>query len=128
MTRRCFAEQGADDRGGATASHGDDGVNDIDASMRLVNSLGVPVPPKWSTLEDDDTRGVTVSLEDLELDEGDDGAYTLVLTRSRLQVVVTSRSSGDADITVSGALTFSAQTGPRADGDGEFGRGHGCRG
>ena len=62
-------------------------------------------------LEDDDTRGVTVSLEDLELDEGDDGAYTLVLTSKPTgQVVVTpSRSSGDADITVSGALTFSAQ-------------------
>ena len=60
------------------------------------------------TLEDDDTRGVTVSKSELDIAEGDDGAYTVVLTSEPTGTVTVtpSRSSGDTDVTVSGALTF----------------------
>ena len=57
---------------------------------------------------DDDDRGVTVSEEDLTVNEGSTGTYTVVLdSRPTGDVSVTpSRTSGDADVTVSGALTF----------------------
>ena len=105
---------------GRTASTGTVTVtgvdNDVDAADKTVrvqgsssNSVGT-VPPASVTLRlrDDDTRGVTVSKSDLDIDEGDDGSYTVVLTsQPTASVTVTpSRSSGDADVTVSGALTF----------------------
>ena len=90
--------------------------NDVDAADRTVrvkgaagNTLGASGPADVTlTLEDDDARGVTVSKTELDIDEGDDGAYTVVLDSEPTgQVAVTpSRSSGDADVTVSGALTF----------------------
>ena len=90
--------------------------NDVDAADKTVrvrgtagNTVGITGPSDVAlTLEDDDTRGVTVSKSDLDIDEGDDGTYTVVLTSEPTgQVTVTpSRSSGDADVTVSGALTF----------------------
>ena len=105
---------------GRTASTGTVTVtgvdNDVDAANKRVavqastsNTVGVVPPVSVTlTLEDDDTRGVTVSKSDLAIDEGDDGTYTVVLTSKPTgQVRVTpSRSSGDADVTVSGALTF----------------------
>ena len=90
--------------------------NDVDTADKTVkvkgaasNTVGASGPADVTlTLEDDDTRGVTVSKSDLDIDEGDDGTYTVVLTSKPTgQVTVTpSRSSGDADVTVSGALTF----------------------
>ena len=90
--------------------------NDVDTADKTVrvrgtagNTVGTAGPSDVAlTLEDDDTRGVTVSKSDLDIDEGDDGTYTVVLTSEPTgQVTVTpSRSSGDADVTVSGALTF----------------------
>ena len=90
--------------------------NDIDAADMTVqvkgaavNSLDVTAPSDVElTLEDDDTRGVTVSATSLDVDEGDDATYTVVLTsQPTADVTVTpSRSSGDTDVTVSGALTF----------------------
>ena len=90
--------------------------NDVDAANKTVavqgstsNTVGVFPPASVSlTLEDDDTRGVTVSKTDLDIDEGDDGAYTVVLDSEPTASVTVrpSRSSGDADVTVSGALTF----------------------
>ena len=90
--------------------------NDVDAADKTVrvkgtasNTVGTFGPADVTlTLEDDDTRGVTVSKTELEIDEGDDGTYTVVLdSKPTGQVTVTpSRSSGDADVTVSGALTF----------------------
>ena len=92
--------------------------NDVDAADKTVrvrgtadNTVGTSGPAEVTlTLEDDDTRGVTVSKTELEVDEGDEGSYTVVLTSEPTgQVVVApSRSSGDADVTVSGTLTFSA--------------------
>ena len=57
---------------------------------------------------DDDDRGVTVSDSSLTVKEGNTGTYTVVLdSRPTGDVTVTpSRTSGDADVTVSGALTF----------------------
>ena len=59
---------------------------------------------------DDDQFGVTVSREELTISEGDEGTYTVVLDAGpAASVTVTpSRSSGDADVTASGALTFTA--------------------
>ena len=105
---------------GRTASTGTVTVtgvdNDVDTADKTVkvqgaasNTVGASGPADVTlTLEDDDTRGVTVSKSDLDIDEGDDGAYTVVLDSEPTgQVTVTpSRSSGDADVTVSGALTF----------------------
>ena len=57
---------------------------------------------------DDDLRGVRVSDASLTVNEGSTGTYTVVLdSKPTGNVTVTpSRSSGDADVTVSGALTF----------------------
>ena len=92
--------------------------NDVDAANKTVqvmgaavNSLGVADPSHVElTLEDDDTRGVTVSKSELEVEEGDDGTYTVVLTSEPTSTVTVTpaRSSGDTDVTVSGALTFTA--------------------
>ena len=59
-------------------------------------------------INDDDSRGVTVSKSSLTVNEGGTGTYTVVLdSQPTGDVKVTpSRSSGDADVTVSGALTF----------------------
>ena len=62
--------------------------NDIDAANKTVqvkgaatNALDVTDPvDKALTLEDDDTRGVTVSKTDLDIDEGNTGTYAVVLT------------------------------------------------
>ena len=105
---------------GQTASTGTVTVtgvdNDVDAADKTVtvkgsagNTVGISGPSDATlTLEDDDTRGVTVSKADLDIDEGGSGTYTVVLDSEPTgQVVVTpSRSSGDEDVTVSGALTF----------------------
>ena len=62
------------------------------------------------TIRDNDTRGVTVSETALDIDEGNVGTYTVVLTSAPTgSVTVTpSQDSGDADVTVSDALTFTA--------------------
>ena len=107
---------------GATASTGSVTVtgvdNDVDAADKTVavtgaasNALGISGPVGVElTLEDDDARGVTVSETGLDIAEGGGGTYTVVLdSQPTGQVTVTpSRSSGDADISVSGALTFTA--------------------
>ena len=101
--------------GAMTVTGVDNDVDTVDKTVRVKgaasNAVGTSGPSDVTlTLEDDDTRGVTVSKTNLEIDEGDDGTYTVVLTSEPTgQVVVTpSRSSGDADVTVSGALTFTA--------------------
>ena len=64
------------------------------------------------TIIDDDNRSVVVSQADLTVDEGDTAAYTVVLTRQPTDdVTVTPAVQGakNADITVSGPLTFTPQ-------------------
>ena len=92
--------------------------NDIDAPDKTVvvqgeasNPLGTADPSKVTlTIADDDARGVTLSETDLDLDEGGEGTYTVVLdSEPTAPVTVTpSRSSGDSDVSVSGTLTFTA--------------------
>ena len=53
------------------------------------------------TIQDDDTAGVTVSKNDLSLDEGDSNTYTLVLdTQPSGNVVIGLTVTGDSDVTV----------------------------
>ena len=92
--------------------------NDLDAADKTVqvkgaavNDLGVTDPSDVQlTLEDNDARGVTVSATAVDVDEDDTATYTVVLTSQPTgDVTVTpSRESGDTDVTVSGALTFTA--------------------
>ena len=61
-------------------------------------------------IEDEDTRGVTVSASRLDIDEGETGTFTVVLDSQPTGVVRVRplRESGDTDITPSGALIFTA--------------------
>ena len=107
---------------GGTASTGTVTVtgvdNEVDAADKTVkvkgaavNTVGATAPAEVTlTLEDDDTRGVTVSRTALDIDEGGSGTYTVVLaSEPTASVTVTpSHSSGDTDVTVSGALTFTS--------------------
>ena len=107
---------------GATTSSGTVTVtgvdNDVDAANKTVtvkgsadNNVGVTGPSDVSlTLEDDDARGVTVSEAELDINEGGTGTYTVVLdSQPTGPVTVTpARSSGDSDVTVSAALSFTA--------------------
>ena len=64
------------------------------------------------TIVDDDNRSVVVSQADLTVDEGDTTAYTVVLTREPTDDVTVTpavRGAKNADITVSGPLTFTPQ-------------------
>ena len=110
-----IAAEATDSTGAVTITGVDNDVDAADKTVQVqgaaVNSLGVTGPADVElTLEDDDTRGVTVSKTDLDIAEGGDGDYTVVLTSEPTgQVTVTpSRSSGDTDVTVSGAVTFTA--------------------
>ena len=91
----------------------DDTTNEADEALTVSGTTaatGLTVITTSVTIEDDDARGVTVSATALDVDEDDTGTYTVVLTsQPTADVTVTpSRSSGDADVTVSGALTFTA--------------------
>ena len=109
---------------GATSSSGTVTIsarnNDVDAPNKMVtvkgsasNNLGVSGPADLSlSITDDDTRGVTVSVTALNIDEGGTGTYTVVLDSEPAgQVTVTpARSSGDSGVSVSGPLSFTALT------------------
>ena len=58
------------------------------------------------TVTDDDTRGVTVSAPTLAVNEGSSGTYTVVLDSEPTASVTVTPSSGNSDVTVSSALTF----------------------
>ena len=61
------------------------------------------------SIADDDERGVAVGAAALTVDEGDDATYTVALSSEPTgAVTVTPAASGDADVTVSAALTFTA--------------------
>ena len=64
------------------------------------------------TIVDDDNRSVVVSQAELTVDEGDTTAYTVVLTQEPTDDVTVTpavRGARNADITVSGPLTFTPQ-------------------
>ena len=92
--------------------------NDIDGPDKTVtiraavtSDAEVSDPASLSLLiEDEDTRGVTVSASRLEIDEGETGTFAVVLDSQPTGVVRVRplRESGDTDITPSGALIFTA--------------------
>ena len=89
----------------------DDDVDEVDETVTVEGSTaaaGLNVTATTVTITDDDERGVQVSPTTLTVPEGGDGTYTVILTsRPTGRVTVTpSHGSGDTDVTVSGALTF----------------------
>ena len=92
--------------------------NDIDGPDKTVtiraavtSDAEVSDPARLRLLiEDEDTRGVTVSAARLDIDEGETGTFTVVLDSQPTGVVRVRplRESGDTDITPSGALSFTA--------------------
>ena len=89
----------------------DDDVDEINETVAVTGTTtvsGLTVSGTVVNINDDDSRGVTVSKSSLTVNEGGTGTYTVVLASQPTgDVKVTpSRSSGDADVTVSGALTF----------------------
>ena len=89
----------------------DDDVDEVDETLTVAGSTaaaGLNVTATTVTITDDDERGVQVSPTTLTVPEGGDGTYTVVLTSEPTgDVTVTpSPGSGDTDVTVSGALTF----------------------
>ena len=90
--------------------------NDVDASDKILrvsgeitNGSNIPVNDVELVIQDDDSRGLTTSTNTLTIPEGNTATYTVVLdAQPTSDVTVTpSRSSGDTDVTVSDALTFS---------------------
>ena len=77
------------------------------SATSTVSALSSVIGTAVNILDDDD-RGVTVSDSSLTVKEGTSETYTVVLDSEPTgDVTVTpSRTSGDADVTVSGALTF----------------------
>ena len=89
----------------------DDDVDETNETVAVAGTTtvtGFTVTGTAVNILDDDFRGVTVSISSLTVDEGGTGTYTVVLdSQPTADVTVTpSRSSGDADVTVSGARTF----------------------
>ena len=89
--------------------------NDVDAADRTVtvrgsasNALDVSGPADLSlTITNDDTRGVTVSETELDINEDGTGTYTVVLnSKPAGPVTVTPERSGDSDVSVTGPLNF----------------------
>ena len=87
----------------------DDHVDEGTEGVRIVGTAeGLTVRAVSLQIEDDDTRGVTLSETSLAIGEGGSGTYTLVLdSQPTADVTVTPSLSGDSDVTVGPAsLTF----------------------
>ena len=87
----------------------DDGEEEDDETVTLSGTSALPVSGATVTIEDDDTRGVTVSASLLELDEGDSGTYTVRLNSAPSGPVTVTVESDTASVTANPAeLTFTA--------------------
>ena len=89
----------------------DDDVDEADETLTVEGSTAVGelnLTATTVTITDDDERGVQVSPTTLTVPEGGDGTYTVVLTSQPTGPVTVTplHGSGDTDVTVSGALTF----------------------
>ena len=102
----------------ATAS---DSVDEADSVVTATVSADTGSPASYSvgtpasamvTVEDNDTRGVTVSATALTVNEGTMGTYTVVLnSQPTASVTVTPSRTGSSDVTFSPpTLTFTAST------------------
>ena len=94
----------------------DDAIDEDDETVRVAGAApGLEVTPATVTIEDDDMRGIAVSTEALTVPEGDSRTYTVVLeTQPSGAVTVSPSVAGSPDVTVSGALTFTASDWDRA--------------
>ena len=101
-----------------SAAQDADAANDAATVSHAVSGGGygsVTVPDVTVTVEDDDEQGVRTSATALTVPEGDNRTYTVVLeSQPAGPVTVTPSVAGSADVTVSGALTFTAQNWNRA--------------
>ena len=101
-----------------SAAQDADAANDAATVSHAVSGGGyssVTVPDVTVTVEDDDEQGVRTSATALTVPEGDSRTYTVVLgSQPAGPVTVTPSVAGSADVTVSGALTFTAQNWNRA--------------
>ena len=86
----------------------DDDVDEADETVTVDGTVsGLTVNAATLTIEDDDTRAVVVSETGVTVPEGGSATYTIVLaSKPTGSVTVTPGASGNADVTVSGALTF----------------------
>ena len=94
----------------------DDAIDEPEETVRVSGTAqGLEVTAATVTVSDDDGRGVTVSATALRVPEGDSRTYTVVLSSQPVgPVTVTPSVAGSPDVTVSGALTFTAATWNRA--------------
>ena len=88
----------------------DDAIDEDAETVRVSGTVqGLTVTAGTVTVEDDDEQGVTVSPTTLSVPEGAGRTYTVVLgSQPSDDVTVTPSATGSADVTVSGALTFTA--------------------
>ena len=92
-----------------------DAVDEADETLSVKGSTpatGLSVSSTGVTIEDDDTRGVTVAPTSLPVAEGGDATYTVVLGSAPTgAVTVTPTVTGSSDVTVSDeVLTFTTTT------------------
>ena len=93
----------------------DDLIDEPDEAVSITATIpdaGFEVIGTTLSISDNDERGVRISPTSLNVPEGGDATYTVVLTSQPTgEVTVTpSLGSGDTDVTVSAALTFDATT------------------
>ena len=90
----------------------DDDVDEANEALTVAGgttATGFTVNGTTVTIADDDERGVSVTASTLVVLEGGSGTYTVVLTSEPTgTVTVTPWVSGNSEVTVSGALTFTA--------------------
>ena len=90
----------------------DDDVDEGDETVSVTGATtvqGLTVASAELTIEEDDARGVSVSTSSLTVAEGSNATYEVVLdSKPTANVTVTPsvKTGGSADVTVSGALTF----------------------
>ena len=92
----------------------DDDVDEANETLTVAGSTtatGLAVNPTTVSIADDDERGVEVGVTALTVSEGGDATYTVVLESEPTgDVTVAPSVSGNTEVTVSGALTFTAST------------------
>ena len=94
----------------------DDTIDEDDETVRVAGTVqGLTVTAGTVTVEDDDEQGVRTSATALTVPEGDSRTYTVALRSQPAGPVTVTPSVADSpDVTVSGALTFTAQNWNRA--------------
>ena len=90
----------------------DDDVDEANEALTVAGgttATGFTVNGTTVTIADDDERGVSVTASTLAVPEAGSGTYTVVLASQPTgTVTVTPSVSGNSEVTVSGALTFTA--------------------